>query len=148
LKIADVIGGQWPMRLRQIAVNITQLEADEDPSVGTRLLQDIHEILGDQDWITSNSLISKLHVREWITMSGKGLANKLKPYGIEPRQERRGERVERGYFAKDFADAFARYLSVPLVPVVPDAEEPQLATGTNGTPGTTPQPIPKFKRRV
>jgi putative DNA primase/helicase len=155
LAIADVIGGEWPERLREIAVNIAQLEAGEDPSVGTRLLQDIREILGDRDWITSNSLILKLHVREWAISSTKRLANLLKPYGIEPKQERRGGSVERGYLAKDFEDAFSRYLSVPDVPLVPAAlakeEKPSLsekATGTNGTNGTRDseeaQPMRRF----
>jgi putative DNA primase/helicase len=143
LAIADVIGREWPTRLRDIAVNIALLEADEDPSVGARLLQDIHEIFGDRDWVTTNVLISKLLLREWERMSGKRLANLLKPYAIEPKQERRGDRVERGYLASDFADAFSRYLSVPDVPLVPATgatkEEPSVtekATGTNGTSGT------------
>jgi hypothetical protein len=145
LALADVVGGEWPTRLREIAVKIAELEAGEDPSADTQLLRDIHDIFADRDWVTTNELLTRLHRREY-SISGKRLANKLKPYGIEPRQERRGERIERGYLAKDFADAFARYLDVPLVPLVPDAgarsekgpvEGRRAATGTNGTSGTT-----------
>jgi hypothetical protein len=142
LAVADVIGGHWPTRLREIAVKIAELEASEDPSTDTQLLRDIHDIFGERDWVTTNDLLTGLHKREYV-MSGKRLANKLKPYGIEPKQERRGSRVERGYLAKDFADAFARYLDVPLVPLVPDTEGvcevPQQASGTNGTSGTAPR---------
>ncbi len=122
LAIADVIGAEWPLRLREIAVNISLLEAGEDPSVGTRLLKDIHEILCDRDWISTGILVARLRGREW-SLSGKGLAKELKPYGIEPRQERRGAQPERGYRASDFADAFSRYLGVPHVPFVPSAVE-------------------------
>jgi hypothetical protein len=127
--IADVIGGEWPTRLREIAVRIAELEAGEDPSTDTQLLRDIQDIFAERPWVTTNDLLSGLDNREHV-MSGKRLANTLKPYGIEPKQERRGARVERGYLAKDFADAFARYLDVPFVP---DRE----ANGTNGTNGTT-----------
>jgi putative DNA primase/helicase len=113
LAIADVIGGPWPERLRAIAVKIAELEAGEDPSQGTQLLHDIREILGSRPWITSNALITRLSAKAWI-MTGKKLAGLLKPYGIEPTQQRHGGQPERGYLAADFADAFARYLSVPM----------------------------------
>ena len=143
LGLADAIGGQWPMRLRQIAVKIAELEAGENSSTDTQLLRDIQDIFGDREWITTNDLLSGLHRREYI-MSGKRLAARLKPYGPEPKQERHGTRVERGYLRKDFADAWSRYLDVPVVPLVPDlnrgADEAgsggPLATGTNGTNGT------------
>jgi Protein of unknown function (DUF3631) len=82
-------------------------------------------------------------------------------YGIEPKQERHGDRVERGYLADDFADAFARY--VPDVSDVPAASGPeeeqkvetlrattvlsegQVAAGTSGTSGTSQEP---FRRRL
>jgi hypothetical protein len=149
LAIADVIGGEWPTQLREIAVDIAQLEAGEDPSVGTRLLQDIREILGDLDWISSNSLVSRLHVREWAITSGKRLANLLKPYGIEPGQERRGASVERGYLASDFADAFSRYLNVPDVPLVPaksDVEDKPVLSEATGTTGTSGTPRKAYRR--
>jgi putative DNA primase/helicase len=118
LSIADAIGGAWPERLRAIAVKIAELEGGEDPSLGTQLLQDIREIVEDKIWITSGALVARLSGKAWI-MSGKKLAGLLKPYGIEPTQQRWDGRVERGYFVVDFADAFARYLGVPDVPDVP-----------------------------
>jgi hypothetical protein len=148
LAIADVIGGLWPERLRAIAVKIAELEAGEDPSQGTQLLHDIKEILGSRDWITSNILIDRLTAKAWV-MNGKKLAAMLKPYGVEPRQMRRGDRVERGYLAADFEDAFSRY--VPDVPDVPATTAPKkeqplsegpVAAGTSGTSGT------RFLRRI
>jgi hypothetical protein len=112
----------WPERLRQIAIDVAELEAGEDPSADTQLLRDIREIFGDRDWITTGYLLMNLQLGEHA-LTGKRLANKLKPYGVAPRQERRGDRVERGYFAKDFTDAWARYLGVPDVPDVPDADD-------------------------
>jgi hypothetical protein len=144
LAIADVIGGEWPARLREIAVKIAELEAGEDPSTDTQLLRDIHAIFAEQPWITTNDLLTGLHLREYV-MSAKRLAGLLKPYGIEPKQERHGARVERGYLAKDFADAFARYLDVPLVPFVPFVQP--AASGTSGTSGTANDEMPTLKRR-
>jgi putative DNA primase/helicase len=147
LAIADVIGGPWPERLRAIAVRIAELEAGEDPSQGTQLLHDIKEILGSRAWITSSLLIGRLNTKTWA-MNGKRLAGMLKPYGIEPTQQRHGGEPERGYLAVDFADAFARYLTVPDVPDVPaptpppaktsppDVSEGRAAAGTSGTSGT------------
>jgi hypothetical protein len=132
LAAADVIGGEWPTRLREIAVRIVELEAGEDPSTDTQLLRDIKDIFAGRAWVTTDDLVIGLREREY-EISGKRLANKLRPYGIEPKQERRGARVERGYFARDFVDAFARYLDVPLVPFVPHVGP---TTGTNGTNGT------------
>jgi hypothetical protein len=149
LAVADVIGGEWPTRLREIAVKIAELEAGEDPSTDTQLLRDIQDVFAGRPWITTNDLLTGLELREYA-MSGKRLANKLKPYDIEPKQERRGAHVERGYLVKDFADAFARYLDVPLVPFVPDAgdarAEPQEATGTNGTSGTAENRVKVYRR--
>jgi hypothetical protein len=139
LAVADVIGGEWPARLRDIAIKIAELEAGEDQSPDTQLLRDIQNVFADRAWITTNDLLTGLHLREY-EITGKRLANKLKPYGIEPKQERRGERVERGYLAKDFADAFARYLDVPVVPDVPET------SGTNGTSGTARRPIAEIMK--
>jgi putative DNA primase/helicase len=150
LAIADVVGGPWPEKLRAIAVKMAELEAGEDPSLGTQLLQDIRDIFGGTAWITTSALVSGLTAKLWPMMNGKKLAGMLKPYGIEPQQVRRGRDVERGYLAADFADSFARY--VPLVPDVPAPSEPEnelevatptvlsespVAAGTSGTSGTS-----------
>ena len=146
ITLADVIGGEWPERLREIAVRIAALDAGDDQSAETQFLRDIREIFGDQDWLTTVQLLAGLHGPEHVGLTGKGLAIKLKNYDVAPRQERRGGRVERGYLAKDFADTFKRYLGVPVVPDVPDADgqadevedgvEAVRASGTNGTSGT------------
>jgi hypothetical protein len=115
----------------------------------TQFLRNICEVFGDAAWLTTNDLLLGLHGREYITLSGKGLANRLRPYGIAPRHERFGGGTERGYWARDFAETFKRYLPVvPDVPDVPDADgqveeevedvsEPARATGTSGTSGTS-----------
>jgi putative DNA primase/helicase len=154
LAIADVIGGPWPERLRTIAVRVAELE-ELDPSLGTQLLHDIKDILGSRDWITSNALIARLSAKVWI-MNGKKLATMLKPYGVEPKQMRRGDRIERGYLAADFEDAFSRYVpDVPDVPAPaeqPETQEPELSggrsvAGTSGTSGTSSIRRATFKRR-
>jgi putative DNA primase/helicase len=145
LALANVVGGKWPTLLREIAVRMAELAAGEDPSLDTQLLRDIRDIIKDREWVTTHDLLSGLNRRE-CSMSGKRLAGRLKPYGVEPKQERRGTSVERGYLAKDFADVFARSLDVPVVPLVPDQTvtptKPEVgsggpfATDTTGTNGT------------
>jgi hypothetical protein len=46
--LADVIGGEWPTRLREIAIRIAALEIGEEPSADTILLREIRDIIGDQ----------------------------------------------------------------------------------------------------
>jgi putative DNA primase/helicase len=151
LAIADLIGGEWPERLREIAVRIAQLEVGQDPSTGERLLEDIRDIIDGREWITSEALVSRLEMREW-SLTKKRLASLLKPYGISPRLERHGE-PQRGYLAQDFQDAFSRYLSVTDVTDVTDAvapgEEKTVSFPDHAEPSVTnvTNVTPRFKRR-
>jgi Protein of unknown function (DUF3631) len=125
-------------------VRIAALDAGEDVSAETQFLRDSHEIFGAEEWLTTDDLLRGLHRRDHHFLSGKALANRLKPYDIKPDHARRGNATERGYWARDFAETWKRY--VPDVPDVPaadeqveevdDVSEPVLATGTSGTSGT------------
>jgi hypothetical protein len=145
LAIADLAGGEWPDRLRHIAVRIALIEEGENPSEGERLLRDIHEVMEGSEWITPTELVRELRKLE-CTITEKGLATKLAPYRIKSKKQRWpdiGMEVQRRYLTSDFADAFSRYLNVPdvpLVPAKPDVKEEKplksdVATGTNGTSG-------------
>jgi hypothetical protein len=132
--IADVIGGSWPARLRQIAVSITREEAGEDVSPNTQILLDIYEITEGLKWIATADLVAELRERDH-QIKGMGLMLKLKPYGIRPVQIYNGTtgKGERGYWVKDFAETFKRYL--PSLPSLPSAEG--VSGGDDIPPGGT-----------
>lgn len=129
--IALQSGGEWPVRARQAIVELCTGEAADDDSVGARLLADIRNIfhpLDDNknalpalDRITSQELVDKLaqmEDRPWPEwgkaqkpMSRPQLARQLVRFGVSPRSIRLDdEKVKRGYYREDFADAWTRYL--------------------------------------
>lgn len=142
LAVAGEAGGAWPERARAAAVTLTKEGAKAEQSWGVRLLADIRDVFGwdpksgnfkagAPDRLPSAELAEKLAAIEespWGDLRGKpidarGLARRLRPYGIGPTQYRTGEK-RRGYLAADFADAWNRYLPVPP------------GSGTTGTTGT------------
>jgi hypothetical protein len=139
LSIADAAGGPWPARGRLAAVALSG--EDETPvSVGMRLLADIREAFGDADHLSTSDLLHALHAMdgapwgEWYgaPLSARGLAKLLGPYRVMPVLRRvRGERA-RGYFAADFADAWARYVPSPA-PVPSVTSVPVAVPVTDGT---------------
>jgi len=123
LKIADVIGGEWPDRARESAKILADVEDDED-SVGIRLLGDIKKIFEDHKaaQLFSQTIADDLGDREdrpwseWGRQQDKitkrQVARLLSRYGIKPKILRIGDTVARGYHLDQFQDAFNRYLSL------------------------------------
>jgi hypothetical protein len=118
LTVADEAGGDWPTRARAAAVHLTQRATDESMTAGVELLAHVQEAFGRDLILASVTLIDRLKARDespWADVRGKplderGLAKRLKPYGIKPKVVRIGERTPRGYAAEDFDDAWRRYL--------------------------------------
>jgi hypothetical protein len=144
LAIADLVGGEWPDRLRRIAVNIALLEEGENLSDGEQLLKAIHEVFESVEWLTPRALVRELNKLEYY-ITEKMLADKLARYRIKSKQQRWPDcnmEVQRRYLASDFADAFSRYLHVPDVPDAPALVEEKTfseppAAKLSGTSGTT-----------
>jgi hypothetical protein len=139
LAIADAAGSDWGGRARLAAVALAGEEAI-DLSVGIRLLADIRDAFTGLDHVATADLLRYLHAiedapwSEWYgkPLSGRGLARLLEPYGVFPQQRRvSGGDIVRGYFRRDLADAWQRYLP----------SEP----GTSGTGGTL---VPESPRGV
>ena len=115
--IADIAGGEWPASARQAAKALIK---KEQPAIGTQLLEDVRHILSAEgDRIYSANLATKLGTlegRPWNNFEGRGpinpssVAKILAPYGVAPKNIRKGERVQKGYRLNQFQDAFARYL--------------------------------------
>ena len=122
LAIADILGGDWPSEARQAMV---QLESKKEAALddGTMLLTDIRTVFeeGGQTRLWTQELIAALAAIEdkpWCDWRGgkpistHNLARLLKPYGVKPKQIKKGYQNRRGFELTDFDDAFARYLPV------------------------------------
>ncbi|MDO5706057.1 MAG: DUF3631 domain-containing protein [Paracoccus sp. (in: a-proteobacteria)] len=117
--IADAAGGHWPQTVRAALVGMCRdVEDDEPQSAGVLLLRDVREIFEAKggSWIGSADLVAALCAledspwSEWrrgISISPRGVAKLLKPYGVTPQRTTQ----QRYYRRADFDDAFDRYLS-------------------------------------
>ena len=116
IAIADVAGGSWPAQGRAAAVYFTSANVEARTS-GVELLDHIKEAFGAEPHIATTTLLDHLRIEmssPWANIRGKpldsrGLALRLKSYGIKSRNVRIGERVAKGYSAEDFSDAWKRY---------------------------------------
>lgn len=123
VRYADVIGGEWPERLREIAARIERREAqmqdDETPEL--RLLADIRFLLKSHQisecevgWLREQLLT--LDWAPWETFSGGRPVTKswigrvLGSFGVRSSVVRRGVTTVRVYRVEDFSDPFRRYL--------------------------------------
>ena len=139
IAIGDSAGSEWGKRAREAAVSINQDRLEADPSLGVKLLTDIRRIFEQRetDRVFTSDLVTALCELEespWGDLRGKeidarGIARRLRPYDIRPKQIRDGE-SRKGYDRGEFLDAWSRYLP-PL--------DPQ-DTETNETTETDPEP--------
>jgi len=121
LAIADAAGGDWPERARAAAVALVALAKESTPSLGIKLLADIRQVFGDAEAMATESVLKALHAIDespWADIKGKplndrGLAVRLRPYGVRSKSIRMGDHVPRGYTREDFNDAWLRYLGQP-----------------------------------
>jgi hypothetical protein len=117
--VADEAGGTWPDRARLAAVTLVTDVTAAPASLGVRLLEDIQTAFGDQDNLTTESLLSALVAMDeapWGELRGKpldarGLARRLAKYEVKPKTIRNGNLVAKGYSRSDFFDAWSRYVT-------------------------------------
>jgi Protein of unknown function (DUF3631) len=120
LVVADAVGAEWPKLARSAAVALVAASKEAEPSLGIRLLSDIKQVF-DADTLPSKVLLQKLHALEeapWHDLKGKplderGIAHRLRQFGIKSKNIRTGATVIRGYGKSDFYDAWLRYLPSP-----------------------------------
>ena len=119
--IADAAGGDWPKKAREAAVALIAAGREQEPSLGIRLLADLRTVFGKTEAFFTEAILSALHALEeapWKDLNGKGLdsrglALRLRQYGIKSKQIRDGTTNKKGYQRADLADAWARYLPSP-----------------------------------
>jgi hypothetical protein len=118
--MSEIIGGDWPSRVRMAFVKLSSEEEEE--AIGPMLLNDIRELMTNKTWtrVFSATLVDALTAMEdrpwgeWKhgkPMSPNTLAKLLKPYKIRPASVRIGSATGKGYRANQFEDAWNRYLS-------------------------------------
>lgn len=114
LAIADAAGGVWPRRARDAAIRLSG-GADDD-SARVMLLQDMKALFEEKETWASSELVGRLaemEHRPWPEwrkgqrISARQVATLLRDFGISPHQI---SSKARGYRARQFEDAFARYL--------------------------------------
>jgi hypothetical protein len=119
LAVADAAGGHWPDTARCCAVALVLLFREEgDERLGVRLLGDMRTVLGNDDQAATSVILNKLQNLDespWADIRGKplndrGLAARLRPYGIKSHTIRVGTTTPKGYRRADFLSAWKRYL--------------------------------------
>ena len=132
LAIADQVGGHWPVRARDAAkVLSTGGDRYDESSDAVMLLSDIRDAFGDEQAVSTKTLLERLNAIEehpWGArrrgegLDPRGLSGMLRPFGVKPRKVRTPEadRPLQGYAFDDFTDAFARHL-----PEAEQAEHPE-----------------------
>jgi Protein of unknown function (DUF3631) len=119
IAIADLAGGEWPELARTAAVALVAVSKDAEPSLGIRLLADLRTVFADHEQMATKVILRALvDIEEspWGDLKGKaiderGLARRLRQYGIKSRQIRVGDVTLKGYIRAELADAWLRYLS-------------------------------------
>jgi len=135
--VADMGTGRWGERARAACLALAGESVSRAASLGVRLLADMREIFGNEERLSTATILDRLHRMEeapWSDLRGRpldarGLARMLGNYGITSATVRVGDTTPRGYRREDLYDAWQRY-----TPVDPQqAQHPQHAN--NGGPG-------------
>jgi hypothetical protein len=118
LAVADLVGGDWPARARVAAVALVAADTETEPSLGVRLLSDLRTVFGGRDQMPTTAILADLIAMPeapWGDLRGKplddrGIARRLRAYGIKSTTLRVGDTTPKGYKREDLADAWERYL--------------------------------------
>jgi Protein of unknown function (DUF3631) len=117
--VADLAGGDWPVRVRVAAEKLVEADAEAD-DVGVRLLENIYALFEDTTVLYSATLVERLLALEdggWSDwnygrgLNQRGLAKLLRPFEIKPDSVRVGneQTTKKGYRVEWFHDAWDRY---------------------------------------
>ncbi|MGA5270301.1 DUF3631 domain-containing protein [Streptomyces lydicamycinicus] len=147
--IADLAGGHWPNSARAACLAMTRYEAvqDEQTSLKTRLLRDIHRIYereNNPEALPTQDLVAAL-IQDadgpWAEYGTKGLnayhlGNLLRDFGIGPANYRFGKgRQAKAYARNRFVDAWARHC-----PDLAEAAPDPVQGGAPARPAHMPAP--------
>jgi putative DNA primase/helicase len=150
LAIATCAGSEWLAKATAAALKISASSSEQADSAGNELLSDIQNVFESKriDKISTADLIAALCDDEeapWSTYNrgkpivARQLKKQLEPYRIESKKIRIDFREVRGFEVSQFADAFMRYLTTPILSVYPSqvATNPEAARPIGGTDNET-----------
>jgi len=123
IAIADAAGGTWSERARVASVADVAATRERVPTLGIRLLSDIREAFKEKDVLATSDLLEILNNMDeapWGDLRGKtldsrGLAMRLKKYGVAPKTVRIETATPKGYTRENLYDAWERYLPSPPI---------------------------------
>ena len=103
IAVADAVGGQWATRARQAGLALIAQSKEDDTSLGIRLLADCRTVFEEATELPSRTILGhllELPESPWGDIRGKplderGLAKRLKLYGVKPRTIRIGNTTPR-----------------------------------------------------
>jgi hypothetical protein len=141
IAIADIAGGEWPAKVRDIAAKAAAAERDEIAAI--LLLRDLRVIFNRRDiaGIHSDDLIAELvdiEDRPWAEwkagrpITKNQLARLLGSFEVAPSQIWDGSKKKNGYQLKKLEPVFERYLSGASVPQSSKTLEPLPDKGLRG----------------
>jgi hypothetical protein len=138
LAIADVAGSDWPARARAAAIRLVAAASDHTITTGVQLLSDLRDVFGEAHKLSTEAILHRLHnlpESPWADIYGKplndrGLATRLRKYGVKPKVIRIGGGTHRGYLAEDLRDQWKRYLSAPEKSVTSVTSETRTGNAT------------------
>jgi hypothetical protein len=115
-----------------------------------QLLSDLFDVFGGDEKLPTETILHRLHnlpESPWTDIRGKplddrGLAVRLRKYGVKPKVLRIGDSTPRGYTAADLHDAWKRY-----VPAFQGAQQAQQCNmQQSSTRSETQNPAEKSER--
>ncbi len=149
LAIADACGGDWPDRARVAAVALVAAARAAPPSLGVRLLSDLRDVFGDAEAMSTESILTALREMDeapWADLKGKpldprGLAARLRHYGVKSTNVRIGDSVPKGYLRTDLHDPWGRYLGGYSVGVAGKESATSATSATCASCGESLDPV-------
>jgi putative DNA primase/helicase len=161
IAIADVIGGEWPHRVREAAIQLSKSDEEFEDDLDATLLRDLQTIFLQQqaERLERQNIVRRLVAMEdhpWVDYSrGRALTVRdlgkiLRRFRIKPQkwavQEASGRAWQRGYYLSELADVFARYAPIPAPPQareVAPQEQPHVPQVPQRQPPNNPTPSPR-----
>ena len=122
LAIADLAGGEWPTRAREVALALNGVTGEDDEAA-IMLLEDLQKLFDEGgDRLATSDILDRLHEMEYRPwpewrkgkpITSRQLARALEPFGIKPKVVRIGSETYKGYKLEDCEEAFFRYITGP-----------------------------------
>jgi hypothetical protein len=139
LAIADLAGGEWPVRSRAVVCELYGGRTADDQSIEIQLLRDVSTVFDETeaDKITSVELVEKLAKietspwSEWNrgkAMTPVSLSRLLRRFRIYPKKIRTLESTLQGYERSSFFDSWRRYIpriAPPTLTPLSETEQPE-----------------------